>query len=49
MENTKTRGRVAISLAKGPVDIAQRIFLAVLIAYFFPWRSLPYLDDRFPS
>lgn len=53
MEKTKTRGRVAISLAKGPVEIAQRIFLAVLIAYFFSMevsallgRSLSILIER---
>lgn len=35
MEKTKIKGRVAISLAMRPFEIAQRIFLAVLIAYFF--------------
>ena len=35
MEKTKTKGRVAISLAIGPIEIAQRIFLAVLVGYFF--------------
>lgn len=31
----KPKGRVAISLAIGPIEITQRIFLAVLIGYFF--------------
>ena len=31
----KPKGRVAISLAIGPIEITQRIFLAVLMGYFF--------------
>ena len=31
----KPKGRVAISLAIGSIEITQRIFLAVLIGYFF--------------
>ena len=31
----KPKGRVAISLAIRPIEITQRIFLAVLIGYFF--------------
>tara|TARA_B100001029_G_scaffold166761_1_gene159419 strand:- start:40 stop:354 length:315 start_codon:yes stop_codon:yes gene_type:complete len=31
----KPKGRVAISLAIGPIEITQRLILAVLIGYFF--------------
>ena len=31
----KPKGRVAISLAIGPIEITQRIFLAALVGYFF--------------
>jgi len=39
----KPKGRVAISLAIGPIEITQRIFLAVLMGYFFSMEVSAFL------
>ena len=39
----KPKGRVAISLAIGPIEITQRILLAALIGYFFSMEVSAFL------
>jgi len=45
----KPKGRVAISLAIGPIEITQRILLAVLVGYFFSMEVSAFLGRGLSS